>query len=217
MQIYRMIFVFFLIFLTGCDQQRIDKLSTDKKSLQDQIFQLQNQIQEAQAKIDQDYATKKAVFDELEYQAGIAAGCRHFVNVCSASTTASGDSAQKAGYSGGGTAIFWAIYLSKCLFVLAVFFLGLVSWKHLVRPTLYAQKLADVELDKTRKSIEQGRIRFEKTQESTRQLEKKNNDAERALESKEAEILEKEERLVKLNEDLKVAEAARQALNSFKF
>ena len=78
MQIYRLIFVFFLIFLTGCDQQRIDKLSTDKKSLQDQIFQLQNQIQEAQAKIDQDYATKKAVFDELEYQAGIAAGCRHF-------------------------------------------------------------------------------------------------------------------------------------------
>ena len=87
----------------------------------------------------------------------------------------------------------------------------------MVRPTLYAQKLADVELDKTRESIEQGRIRFEKTQESTRQLEKKNNDAERALESKEAEILEKEERLVKLNEDLKVAEAARQALNSFKF
>jgi uncharacterized protein YlxW (UPF0749 family) len=217
MQIYRLIFVFLLILLTGCDQQKIDKLTAEKKSLEDKVFQLQNKNQEAQAKIDQDYAIRKAEFDELEYQAGIAAGCRYFFNVCSASVTAPGDSAQKSGYSGGGTPIFWAIYLSKCLFVLAVFFLGLVSWKHLARPTLHAQKHADMELDKTRQSIEREKARLERTQDAVWQAEKKLKEADYVLKKKEADILEKEDRLTKLNEDLKAAEAAKQALTSFKF
>lgn len=217
MQIYRLIFVFLLILLTGCDQDTIDKLTAENKSLKDQIFQLQNQNQETQIKIDQDYAKRRAEFDEFEYQAGIAAGCRHFVNVCSASVTAPGDSAQKAGYSGGGTPIFWAIYLSKCLFMFSVFFLGLVSWKHLVRPTLHAQKHADMELEKTKKSIENEQARLKKTQDATWQAEKKLKEANDGLEKKESEIFTMEDRLAELNEDIKAVEAAKQALNSFKF
>lgn len=217
MQIYRLIFVFLVIVLTGCDQDKIDDLTVRNELLEEQVLQLQNQNQEEKNKITKDYAKRKAEFDQFEYQAGITAGCRHFVNVCPASVTAPGDSAQKAGYSGGGTPIFWAIYFSKCSFVLSVFWLMLVSWKRLVRPTLHAQKHADMELDKTQKSIEQEKARLEKTQAATWQAEKNLKEAERKLEKKEAEIFEKDEQLAELNHDLKGAEAAKQALNSFKF
>lgn len=148
--------VFLLLALGGCsDKETIQQLEADKIQLQTQVHRLQRISKEAQEKIDVNYAKQMATFDEAEHLAGIAAGCRVFVNVCPKSTTAPGDAAIAAGASGVGTWAWWSIYLIKVAVFLVTLGAAAVLWTTRLRPDLNAQRLADQELEQARADLKE--------------------------------------------------------------
>ena len=224
MQFYRVVFMLAALLLTGCSQEEISQLRQDNTQLKEdasrlrrQVSQLQQVSQEAQAKVNQDYARRMAEFDQAMAQAGVANGCRALFNVCPASITAPGDAAMAAGYGGGSTLVFWAIYLTKMTFAAAVLGFGLALWTHRLRPDLTAQRQAGLELDQARKALRQSEFTASQATQERLKIEEKIQAAQLTLEQLEFEILEQRQELAAVNASMKEKKSDMDALSVFKF
>lgn len=161
MQAHRVVFIVLALLLAGCfDKSTIEKLEAEKSQLQAQVIRLQRISMEAQEKIELDYASQMATFHQAEHQAGIASGCRFLINVCPESITAPGDAAIAAGASGGNTAAWWTVYLTKIAAILVALGAALTLWTSKLRPDLSAKRELDLEVEKARADLKETTQRY---------------------------------------------------------
>ena len=224
MYFYRLFLILVALFLAGCSQQEISQLKQDNTQLKEdnrllrrQVNQLQQTSQEAQAKVDQDYAKRMAEFDQAMDQAGVVNGCRALFNLCPASITAPGDTAKAAGYGGGTTLVFWAIYLTKITFMVAILGFGLALWTRRLRPDLTAQRLANIELDQTKTALRENEFAISKINEDRQKIEEEIQATELILVGLRYEIYEKKDALAALDTSMKNKKSDMDALSAFKF
>ena len=207
--------------LVGCvcdapTQKEFDDQKAQKESLERQVQQLQESNLEAQEKIDKNYAKRMAEFDQAEYFAGIAQGCRAVFNVCPKSVTEPGDAAIAAGASGGGSNRFWIIWAIKCAAFLGGFLIILAAFTYRLRPDLQAKNLADEALEQTRKNQKQANELLAKTNLEHKEKKLNLTNAENLLVRLEDEIEVAKNELQKLEHDIKKKNDALDALGSFK-
>ena len=217
MQIHRVVYLVIVLFLAGCSEDEIKQLKKYNQQLQIQINQLKEINQEAQAKVNIDYGKRQAEIDQAVQQVGVSQGCRFLINVCPASITAPGDAAMAAGYGGGGTVSFWAIYAAKALFIWGVFCSGIALWTRQLRPDLTAQRLAGIELDQARKALKETEFAASEANQEHQKIEKTIQTFKQILNQLDVDIFIKEEELAAAVQSVKVKKADIDALNSFKF
>lgn len=213
--------ILILLALFGCDldvhsQKEFNDQKEQKENLEKQVQQLLQSNLEAQEKIEKNYAKRMADFDQAEYLAGIAQGCRAVINVCPKSMTAPGDAAIAAGASGGGTNRFWTIWAIKCAVFLGGFLIILAAFTYRLRPDLQAKNLADEALAKTRVDQIQANELLAKTNLAHAQRKQDLTDAEESLDEYEDQIETAKDELQKLEHDIKKKKDALDALGSFK-
>lgn len=204
-----------VLVLAGCidQQERIDKLEATNLRQRETIAQFE-------IAFDQDYASRMAKFEQAERHAAIATGCMRLINVCPNSITAPGVAAIAQGHSGGGSFLFWAIYLGKLVFALVVMGCGLALWTMRLRPDLNANQLAREALLATQKACED-------TQEATRRATTHAIVEQQGLRNQiealrvscdelDKELESRQIALANLQEEISELEAARSALRVFK-
>jgi hypothetical protein len=190
MPAHRIVFIILALLLVGCesDQEKIKTLEAEKLQLQIQVHRLQRISQEAQEKVDVDYARQMAAFDQAEHLAGIARGCRALVNVCPESVTAPGDAAIAAGHSGAGTSVWWLIWWAKWLFFILILGLAAALWTLRLRPDLNAQRVADKKLNKTHADLHQAKLLEAAAKHRQEEIERGLASKERAIEQAEIRL-----------------------------
>ena len=236
MALYRIMTLCIVMMLAGClDGPEIKELREENAQLKNRAAELDSRNQqlvssnqEAQAKINIDYGKRVAELEQMQIEAAIARGCRHFFNICPDSITAPGDAALQQGVSGGSSWIFWGIYLAKMLTILLPFLLLLELWTQRFKPNLNALDQAQRDLQDAKNQLDA----IQQSQSSTQRhlndlkdeytVQRKSLNADLAKRRQEiakadAELESKKNQIEAIEEERKKNESAVKALQSFKF
>ncbi|WP_322034619.1 hypothetical protein [Burkholderia sp. BCC1970] len=183
----------FALLLVGCGD---DSLRERNAMLQQQVEQLQQQ---------------QLALEYWERQAGIAEACDAVIPLCPSLITAAGHAAERGGYRGGSSWLFWTIFLLKLTSVGAVIGGAVAAYR--LGAARWAMPAQD-DLAQARSTIDKATETVFQAREEASQARQQAREAQTLLEERRAALVSIQATHDRLKTEVERLEAVRKALRS---